>query len=47
MTPIVIIVAGLLMMTLLACSSSKTLNRLEFVRDGHEITVFDSAGKEG
>ena len=22
-------------------------NRLEFVQDGHEITVFDSAGKEG
>ena len=22
-------------------------NRLQFVQDGHEITVFDSAGKEG
>jgi hypothetical protein len=22
-------------------------NRFEFVQDGHEITVFDSAGKEG
>ena len=47
MKPIVIIAAGLLMMRLLACSSSKTRNRLEFVQDGHEITVFDSAGKEG
>lgn len=47
MQPIVIIVAGLLMMTPLARSSSKTLNRLEFVQDGHEITVFDSAGEEG
>ncbi len=47
MKPIVIIVAGLLMMTLLACSSSRTLKMLEFVQDGHEITVFDSAGEEG
>jgi len=47
MKQIVIIVAGLLMMKLLTWSSSKTLNRLEFVQDGHNVTASGIAWREG
>jgi len=46
MKQIVTIVAGLLMMTIPTCSSSKKRNS-EFVKDVREITVFDSAGNQG